>query len=79
MTPPLLRLRVTNELTGPKWNQAVEVLDGDEVLGVLHPTRVAYEMLPQSLAKLTIEVISDAAKISSRAPRPAERPGPPRG
>jgi len=45
--------------------QTVEVRDGGQVLGELPVTRLVYEMLPQSLGKVTVEFIVEASQIET--------------
>lgn len=68
IVPPLTLTIRTRENIAPaegEPHQIVEVLHGEKVVGQLPITRVAYEMLPHALGKVTLEVICKRSEIES--------------
>jgi hypothetical protein len=68
-TTPFLTVRTRETLPGSDegFEQVVEILDGETVVGQLPVTRAEYEMLPQNLGKLKIELIVKRADIRTHA------------
>lgn len=58
-----LRTREVLEPRPGEERQVVEVLDGETVVGQLPVTRAEYEMLPQNLGKLKVELIVGRAEV----------------
>lgn len=64
-TPRFLTVRTheTCPATTEGFQQTVEVLDGETVLGQLPVSRAVYEMLPEDMGKLTLELIIERADV----------------
>lgn len=59
-----LTVRTRETFPGAKdYEQIVEILDGETVVGQLPVTRAVYEMLPANMGKLTLELFVERGDV----------------